>query len=128
MPTIVFSIPIAAEKTALFSKAHTLFVIERREEFEASRHRLGITAEQGFLQRTPNGDVAIVVFDVADPTRMLAGIATSSEPIDVDFRQYLQDVFGLDLTHGPIPEVPEQVFCWQLDDSQRRPGRGASSL
>jgi hypothetical protein len=128
MPTIVFSIPIATDKTALFRNANALFVIERREEFEASRRRLGITAERGFLQRTSTGDVAIVVFDVADPTRMLAGIATSSELIDIDFRQYLQEVFGLDLIRGPVLEMPEQVFCWQLDDSERRPGWGASSL
>jgi hypothetical protein len=127
MPTIAFSIPIAADKTALFRNAHTRFVVERREEFEDSRRRLGIAAEHGFLQRTPNGDVALIVFEVADPARMLAGTATSQESIDVDFRHYLQEVFGLDLIRGPVPEMPEQVFFWRLDDSERRPGQGASS-
>ena len=73
MPMIAFSIPIATDKTELFRNAHTRFVPARREEFEASRRRLGIAAELGFLQHTPAGDVAIVIFDVSDPTHMLAG-------------------------------------------------------
>jgi hypothetical protein len=86
--------------------------VDRRTEFEASRRRLGITAERGFLQRTPNGDLAVVVFDVIDPARMLAGTASSTEPLDADFRSYLLDVFGLDLTHVPTTPPSEQVFDW----------------
>jgi len=117
MPMIAFSIPIAAGKAELFRNAHARFVTARREEFEVSRRRLGIAGEQGFLQQTPDGDVAIVIFDVADPTHMLAGIATSSEPIDVDFRQYLHQAFGLDLVRGPVPTPSEQVFSWRRDES-----------
>jgi hypothetical protein len=116
MPIIAFSIPIAADKAELFRNAHARFVTARREEFESSRRRLGITAEMGFLQHTPAGDVAVVIFDVGDPTHMFAGITTSSEPIDVDFRRYLKEVFGLDVVHGPVPPAPEQVFFWRRDD------------
>ncbi len=116
MHTIAFSIPILAGKTEAFRAAQRRFVVDRRTEFEASRRRLGVTAERGFFQRTPNGDLAIVVFDVIDPARMLAGTASSTEPLDADFRRYLLDVFGLDLTQAPAVQLSEQVFDWYASE------------
>lgn len=116
MPVIAFSIPILAGKTEAFRAAHRHFVVDRRTEFEASRRRLGVRAERGFLQRTPNGDLAIVVFDAIDPARMLLGTASSTEPLDVDFRRYLLDVFGLDLTQSPTVEPSEQIFDWYAQE------------
>jgi hypothetical protein len=112
MPVIAFSIPILAGKTEAFRAAHRRFVVNRRTEFEASRRRLGVTAERGFLQRTPQGDVAVVVFDVVEPAGMLAATASSAEPLDVDFRLYLLEVFGLDLTQSPPTPPSEPVFEW----------------
>lgn len=112
MPVVAFSMPIVAGKTQAFRAAHERFVVDRRTEFEASRRRLGVTAERGFLQHTPSGDLAVVVFDVIDPARMLAGTARSTEPLDADFRRYLLEVFGLDLTQAPTAQPSEQVFDW----------------
>jgi hypothetical protein len=75
------------------------------------------SAEQGFLQHTASGDVALVVFDMVDPASMLAGMASSMEPIDVEFRHYLRDVFGIDLAQGPPAAPAEQVFSWRRADS-----------
>jgi hypothetical protein len=118
MPMIAFSIPILPGKTDAFRAAYHRFVVNRRTEFEISRRRLGITAERGFLQHTPNGDLATVVFDVIDPSRMLAGTASSTEPLDADFRGYLLDVFGLDLTQAPTAQPSEQVFDWCAEESR----------
>ncbi len=120
MPVIAFSIPILAGKTEAFRSAHRHFVVDRRTEFEASRRRLGITAERGFLQRTPDGDLAIVVFDVIDPARMLVGTASSTEPLDADFRRHLLEVFGLDLTRAPTAPPSEQVFDWDGGERDQR--------
>jgi hypothetical protein len=109
---IAFSIPILAGKTKAFRAVYRRFVVNRRTEFEVSRRRLGVTAERGFLQHTANGDLTVVVFDVIDPARMVAGTASSTEPLDADFRQYLLDVFGLDLTQAPTAQPSEQVFDW----------------
>jgi|HubBroStandDraft_2_1064218.scaffolds.fasta_scaffold95140_3 hypothetical protein len=118
MPVIALSIPILADKTEAFRAAHRRLVVNRRTEFEVSRRRLGVTAERGFLQRTPNGDLAVVVFDVIDPARMLAGMASSTELFDADFRGYLLDVFGLDLTQAPTVQS-ELVFDWCAEESSR---------
>lgn len=111
MTTIAFSIPILPGKTESFRSAHRRFAVERREEFAASRRRLGVASERGFLQRTPAGDVAVVVFEVEDPASFLGGSARSPEAIDRDFRDYLLDVFGLDLSRVAGPPS-EAVFEW----------------
>lgn len=108
--TLAFALPILPGRTDLFRGAHLRFAVGRREEFEASRRRLGVLAEHGFLQQTPNGDVAVVVFEVEDPARLFAGTATSTDALDVDFRAYLQETFGLDVTRPSDP--PESVFRW----------------
>jgi hypothetical protein len=113
MPTLAFSIPVLAGKTDAFRSAQDRFIGQRRHEFEASRERLGISAEQGFLQHTPHGDVAVVVFEVEDPMRMLSTAASSAASIDVDFRRYLYEVFGLDLASAPATAPSEQVFHWR---------------
>ena len=116
MATIAFSLPITDGKAAAFRAAHRRFAVERRSEFEASRRRLGVTAERGYLQHTPAGDVAVVVFEVADPVRLFTGTAHSGWPIDVDFRAYLLEVFGLDAASAPPALPSEQVFEWVADD------------
>src|SRR5882724_9309534 len=82
MPTIVMSLPIAPGQTEAFRTAHQRFAVQRRSEFEASRRRLGVHIERGFLQRTSAGDFAIVIFEVDDPARMFAGVASSDDPLD----------------------------------------------
>ena len=115
MATIAFSLPIAPGMTEAFRTAHRRFAVERRSEFEASRGRLGVQAERGFLQHTPTGDLAIVIFDVEDPARMFTGVSNSGEPLDADFRVYLRQVFGLDVTRPPPSPPAELVFEWRAE-------------
>jgi hypothetical protein len=112
MPMIVLSLPIAPGETETFRGAHQQFVVDRRLEFEESRRRLGVRSEHGFLQRALSGDVAIVVFEVDDPARMFALVAGSDAPLDVEFRAYLRQVFGLDASRPP-PSPTEPVFDWR---------------
>jgi len=112
MPTIALALPIALGETDTFRGAHQRFAVNRRLEFEESRRRLGVRSERGFVQRTPSGDVAIVIFEVDDPGRMLAGVAESNAPLDVEFRSYLRQAFGLDASRPPPSPPAELVFDW----------------
>jgi hypothetical protein len=113
MPTIALSLPITPGETETFRAAHHRFVIDRRVEFEESRRRLGVRSERGFLQRSPSGDIAIVIFEVDDPARMFAGVAGSDAPLDAEFRAYLRQVFGLDASRPPPSPPTEPVFDWR---------------
>jgi hypothetical protein len=113
MPTIVLSLPIAPGETQTFRDAHRRFVDDRRSEFDESRRRLGVRSERGFLQHAHAGDLAIVIFEVDDAARMFAGVGNSDAPLDADFRSYLRQVFGLDVTRPPAYPPAELAFDWR---------------
>ena len=82
--------------------------LARRDEFETSQQRLRVTKEEWALQQTPMGSLVIVRFEADDIERAFAGLAESSEPFDVWFRQRVQEITGVDLSapmEGPPPEV-----------------------
>ncbi|MEJ2863103.1 hypothetical protein [Actinomycetospora flava] len=54
----------------------------------------------------------IMVMEADDPGRALQMIATSEEPFDVEFREYLRDTLDLDLSQPPTDAPPEQVLDW----------------
>jgi hypothetical protein len=108
MPTIALAFPIPPEKYETWRAAITSLAGERRAEYDASRRRLGVERSRTWVQQTPQGPVEILVVDVADPARYFHGLATSQEPFDVDFRAFIQDVYGFDLSQPlpmPLPEL-----------------------
>jgi hypothetical protein len=50
--------------------------------------------------------------DAASPARFFELLATSHDPFDVEFRAFLLDVYGLDLSQPPPGPLPEQVLDW----------------
>jgi Family of unknown function (DUF6176) len=86
--------------------------LDRREEFDASQKRLGVTKEEWALQQTPMGSLVVVRFEADNIDGAFAGLAESNEPIDVWFRQRVQEITGVDLSapmEGPPPEI---IFDW----------------
>ena len=90
---------------------------ERREAYETSRRRLGITREAVYVQPTPAGDVAVVYLEADDVEAAMKGMATSDDAFDRWFRDHVQDVHGIDLTQGFPP--PEQVMDFRAGDAGR---------
>jgi hypothetical protein len=84
----------------------------RRSEYEASRRRLGMTAERSYLQHTPQGALLIVYGEAEHPEQVFERLATSQDPFDVWFRQQVLEIEGLDLTQPP-ESLPEPLFEWQ---------------
>lgn len=112
MPTIALALPIPPEKYETWRAAVTAFAGERRAEYDASRRRLGVQRSSSWVQETPQGPIEILVVEASDPTRFFEGLATSQEPFDVEFRAFIQDVYGVDLTQ-PLPTpLPEQLLDW----------------
>lgn len=78
---------------------------EEKDAYEASRKALGFKREAIWHQVTPAGTVAIVVWDVDDVEAAFGGIASSDEPFDRQFRDFLKDVHGLDVANDAPPEI-----------------------
>ena len=81
---------------------------ERADGYRASRARHGITREATCIQPTPAGDVSIVLLESDDLVASLFGVATSTDPFDVWFREHVQQMRGIDLAAGM--NLPEQVL------------------
>jgi Family of unknown function (DUF6176) len=106
MQRIAFAAPILPGKTEAFRDAMRA-ESERKQEFEASRERLGITREAVWLQHTPAGDVAIIYMEAEDLKAAFDGLGASQDPFDRWGRGMIRDVHGIDLTQGFPP--PEQL-------------------
>ena len=86
MQAIAFAAPLLPGKTEADLEAMTSVMSgERRSDHEASRKRAGIKRESAWLQRTPSGDVVVVLIEADDVQSAMGTLATSQEPFDVCF-------------------------------------------
>jgi hypothetical protein len=107
--TVCLAVPLLPGRTDADRDAMaSCWAGERRADHAASRRRHGITRESVWIQATPGGDMAVILLEARDLGAALGGIATSSEPFDVWFREHVADVHGIDLAGG-VP-LPEQVL------------------
>jgi hypothetical protein len=82
---------------------------EEKDAYDAARRSLGFQREAIWHQETPDGTLAIVVWEAEDIEQAFAGIATSDEPFDQRFRQFLRDVHGIDVANDPPPKVRQVI-------------------
>jgi hypothetical protein len=78
----------------------------RRDEFDASQQRCGITKESWVLQETPEGSMVIVHFESDDVEGAFASLAQSDDSFDVWFKGRVKEITGVDLNEsgGPLPQ------------------------
>jgi hypothetical protein len=112
MPMIAMALPIRPEKYETWREGVSSFAGARRAEFDASRRRMGAVNERIWVQQTPQGPIELVFIEAEDPARCFEYLATSQEPFDVEFRAWVLDVYGLDLTQPMQAPLPEQVLDW----------------
>jgi hypothetical protein len=93
----------------------------RRSEYQALRHRLGLTAQRIYLQQTLQGDVAIIYLEGGDLQRAFQELRTSKDPFVVWFRQRAKDLLnGLDLTQISPGSLSKLVFDGQSIEEDER--------
>lgn len=121
MATVTFAAPILPGKLEAWRRFAQEMKSSRAEEHAKSRKQLSMTREVSYLQRTPQGDLAIISFDADDPQRAFAGLATSDAPFDRWFREKVRELHGLDMTVPTAAPPVEQFVDWSAD---REPGDG----
>jgi Family of unknown function (DUF6176) len=87
---------------------------ERRDEYERSQRRAGVTREVWFLQETSQGDRAIVYFEARDPVAAIDAMTRSEDPFDLWFKNETWEITGMSFDH-PEPWIPfESVMHYGL--------------
>ncbi len=110
MPSVAFCVPIIPGKEETDRSGFEEAAGPRREEYDASRRRAGISREMVWHQATPDGTVAVVYLEADDIPAAMQAMATSDDPFDQRFRELLKEVHGIDLTEGgPAPELVHEA-------------------
>jgi len=122
MSGIVLTFPILAGKVEAWRRFCQELCGFRREPYEASRQRMGITRERLALVDTAFGATAVTTLEAPDVAQALGQIIASELPFDVWYRTRLQELHGVNLAgyeqfaqRTPIPDNQELLFEWTLD-------------
>jgi len=87
----------------------------RREEFEASCLRMGITQVLVRLVQQLHGDLMLVTLHTQEPQQALQELATAERPLERWLRAQLQGLLGWnvqDVVSGPPDPQGDLVFTW----------------
>ena len=114
MSTIAFTAPLLPGMTEVDREALTSFHSgDRKDAFEESRRRAGITREAAWIQTTPTGDVAVVYMEADDLDAAFAALGQAEGAFDRWFREHVRRVHGFSLESGFHP--PELVLDYRAD-------------
>ena len=98
----------------------------RRQQYEASRRRLGITAERLALIESPTGSASVTTVEAGNVGLALAQMIGSSQPFETWYRGRLQELHGVNLSQyeefavpTPPPHPQELLLEWKLPNNGR---------
>jgi len=121
MPGIILTFPIVAGKVEAWRRFCQELSGSRRQKYEASRLRLGITRERLVLVETAYGSAAVTTLEAPDVDRALGQIIASNLPFDRWYREQVRELHGINLAgyeqflqQTPPPHNQEVLFEWTL--------------
>lgn len=127
MSGIVLTFPILNGKVEAWRRFCQELRGFRREPYEVSRQRLGITRERLALVETAFGATAVTTLEAPDVAQALGQIIASVLPFDVWYREKLQELHGVNLAGyeqyaqpNPLPPDQELLFEWTLNASNAK--------
>jgi hypothetical protein len=127
MSGIVLTFPILDGKVEAWRRFCQELCDFRRQPYEDSRQRLGITHERLALVETGFGATAVTTLEAPDVAQALGQIISSELPFDVWYRDKLKELHGVNLAGyeqfaQPIPLPPNQelLFEWTLNNSNTK--------
>lgn len=84
----------------------------RKDEFDRSEQRIGITKEVWHLAAIPGGDALVVQIETQDFANALKLFSESQDEFDLWFKRHLADATGVDLNHPPEMALPELLSSY----------------
>jgi hypothetical protein len=91
----------------------------RRAELDAFQGRRGVARETWAIQESPDGGgFSVVWLESTDPAKAMAIAAEDDSPFADWFRERVEEINGIRLSAGPLPEPPTVTLDWT---SEARP-------
>jgi hypothetical protein len=110
MASLAFAFPLREGKTEEWRAWVREILGPRRSEYEAFSRQLGLKTQQVYLQHTPHGDQAIIYLEGDDLESTFQHLRTAQDPFTVWLRQWVKDLFGVDLTQTDPGSLSQFVF------------------
>jgi hypothetical protein len=82
----------------------------RKDEFDLSERRIGISKELWYLASLPGGDQLIGYMEAADFGQAVGQFSASQDPFDLWFKKRMADVTGVDLNNIPPGFAPPELL------------------
>ncbi len=124
MSGLVLTLPISPGKVEAWRRFCQELRGSRRQAYEASRRRLGVTRERLALVENPFGSTSVTTIEASDVNWTVSEMIRSGEPFECWYRERLQDLHGVNLASyekfalPAPPEVPQELlFEWRQPDS-----------
>jgi len=116
MKATAMAVPILPDKVEAWKEWSWEFSEgPRKEEFVALMKQYGLTHNRCWLQQSPTGALAIVLFEGETPDAFRQQIASSQEPFAVWFRENVKEHQGMDLSKSMEGLPPELITDILLD-------------
>jgi hypothetical protein len=114
-PALLIVAPILPGKAEAWRRFMQEIGGTRRQEYEASRRRLGIRVERAWISETRQRTIGIMLIEGEALEQALAALAHSDQPFERWFREQLLTLQGLDLTQLDLAFLPDLIFAWSSD-------------
>jgi hypothetical protein len=103
MSLYAFTAPIQPGKTAEYRQFVAELGGNRKADYEASRKNAGFQRESIFLQKTPVGDMVVVVQEADSEQAALDSLKNMKDAYSVWFFQKFKDLHGIDIVGSGLP-------------------------
>ncbi len=86
----------------------------RRDEYDRSEQRIGITKEVWFLAQAAGGDQLVGYMESLDFNSAFTQFVGSRDEFDLWFKERFADVTGIDLNDPPEMQLPELLSAYEV--------------
>ncbi|MGD0249972.1 MAG: hypothetical protein ABSB97_03660 [Thermoplasmata archaeon] len=103
MPLFAFVGRLQPNKTTEFRQFIADLNGSRKKEYEDSRKKAGFRQEAMFLQKSPMGDMVVLIQDAKDEAAALTALRGMTDSFHVWYFQRMKDIHGIDFTGPALP-------------------------
>jgi Family of unknown function (DUF6176) len=110
---ICLVVPVQPGKTDVARDFMRELEESRKDEYDRSEQRIGITKEVWFLAPGPSGDQLVAYMESGNFQSAFEQFVASQDGFDLWFKQRFADATGIDLNNPPEMALPELLSSYE---------------
>jgi hypothetical protein len=102
--------PVKEGKLEEWKKWAKSFSGDQKKAFDDFNKKHGLTRHDAWLAETPNGPVVVALHEGPGAETFMMNVAKSTDKFDIDFKEKLAELHGMDLSGPPPGPMPVKVI------------------